>query len=205
VAEAGRIGISIPKALELASQQDLGPLTPELKKAVVRLSWGYPIDKVLYDLMENIGTPSARRAFTIIIEATKYGGDVGEMLMVLQRHLSGIQLTLRERQAMMRPYISYGYIAFFVFLAIQVILLTSFFAPILSLQEETQAYAPEYQIFTFGMTKEAIETYFYHISLVEAFISGLVAGKMGEGSVFAGLKHVTVLLIATVLTYHLFV
>lgn len=204
VAESGRIGISVPKALAIASEHDLGPLTPELKKIVRRLTWGYPIEKVFKDAMEEIGTPTARRAFTLILEAMKAGGDIEETMTVLYQHLSGIQLTLRERRTIMRPYISYGYIAFFVFLAIQVILLLSFFGPILEMQKQVQetGAAP---IFRFQIDKQTIKTYFYHISLVEAVISGLVSGKMGEGTIFAGIKHVVVLLLATVLTYYLIV
>jgi len=202
VAEAGRVGVSIPKALEIASKYDLGPLTPELRKAVAKLSWGYPLEKVIQDLTEELGTPTARRAFKLILEASRSGGDVEEMLMVLQRHISGIQLTLRERRMMMRPYISYGYIAFFVFLAIEVILLKSFFLPILSMKSIARGFG---SIFRMGISPGEIKTYFYHISLLEALISGLVSGKMGEGTIFAGLKHVAVLLIATILTFYLFI
>jgi len=202
IAEAGRIGISIPRALALASEQDLGPLTDELRKVVNRVTWGYPIEKAIFDLIEDIGTPTARRAFTLILEAMKSGGNVEEMFMTLYRHLTGMQLTYRERTAMMRPYISYGYIAFFVFLAIQVILLTSFIGPILDIQSRIEA-TGETPIFRFAIDRQTIETYFYHISIIEAIISGLVSGKMGEGSLFAGLKHIVVLLTAAVLTYYL--
>jgi len=202
VAEAGRVGVSIPKALAIASRYDLGPLTPELRKAVTKLSWGYPLEKVINDLIEELGTPTSRRAFKLILEASKSGGDVEEMLMVLQRHISGIQLTLRERRMMMRPYISYGYIAFFVFLAIEVILLKSFFLPILSMRAIVSGMQSMFKI---SITSEQIRTYFYHISLLEALISGLVSGKMGEGTIFAGLKHVAILLISTILTFHLLI
>ena len=202
VAEAGRVGVSIPKALAIASRYDLGPLTPELRKAVTKLSWGYPLEKVINDLIEELGTPTSRRAFKLILEASKSGGDVEEMLMVLQRHISGIQLTLRERRMMMRPYISYGYIAFFVFLAIEVILLKSFFLPILSMRAIVSGMQSMFKI---SITPEQIRTYFYHISLLEALISGLVSGKMGEGTIFAGLKHVAILLISTILTFHLLI
>jgi flagellar protein FlaJ len=202
IAEAGRIGVSIPKALVIASKYDLGPLTPELQKAVARLSWGYPFDKVINDLVEEIDTPTVRRAFKLILEASRSGGDVEEMLMTLQRHISGIQLTLRERMMMMRPYISYGYIAFFVFLAIEVILLKSFFLPILAIRGEAAALG---SMFRMSITADQIKTYFYHISLIEALISGLVSGKMGEGTIFAGLKHVAILLVSTVITYYLFI
>lgn len=205
ISEAGRVGVSIPKALELASTQDLGPLTPLLRKLVARLSWGYPMDKAIQDMIEEIGTPTARRAFLLILEAARYGGDIEQMFSVLQSHLTGIQLTMAERRAIMRPYIAYGYIAFFVFLAIQVILLISFFAPIFEMQERAQQVVGGQLPIGLAIDSETIRRYFYHISIAEAVISGLVAGKMGEGTMFAGLKHVAVLLIATILVYHFLV
>ena len=206
LAEAGRIGVSIPKALEIASRYDLGPLTPELKKVVAKLSWGYPLDKVLEDLIEDIGTPTARRTFKLVIEASRSGGDIEEMFMVLQRHISGMQLTLRERMAIMRPYISYGYIAFFVFIAIQIVLLKSFFIPIIEIRESlTAAAGGVTQIFRLAISVDEIKTLFYHASILEAIISGFVSGKMGEGTIFAGLKHIAILLLATILSYYLFV
>jgi len=206
LAEAGRIGVSIPKALKIASKYDLGPLSDELKKAVVKLSWGYPFKKVMEDIADDIGTPTARRAFKLIVEASESGGNIEETLLILQRHIMGMQLTLRERLAIMKPYISYGYIAFFVFLAIEVVLLKSFFIPILEVKHSLESIGGgAMQLFKVSISISQIKQYFYHASILEAIISGLVAGKLGEGTIFAGLKHVAVLLIATILTYYLFI
>jgi len=117
-----------------------------------------------------------------------------------------MQLTLRERLAIMKPYISYGYIAFFVFLAIEVVLLKSFFIPILEVKHSLESIGGgAMQLFKVSISISQIKQYFYHASILEAIISGLVAGKLGEGTIFAGLKHVAVLLIATILTYYLFI
>lgn len=202
IAEAGRIGVSIPEALEIATRYELGPLTPEIKKAVAKLSWGYPLEKVINDLIEELDTPTATRALNLILEASKSGGDIEEMFMMLQRHISGLQLTLMERRTLMRPYISYGYIAFFIFLAIEVILLNNFFLPILEVQNKASEISTMFQV---SISIEDIKRYFYHISLIEAVVSGLISGKMGEGTMFAGLKHVAILLLATLLTFYLFI
>jgi flagellar protein FlaJ len=36
---------------------------------------------------------------------------------------------------------------------------------------------------------------FLHLTLVQGFFGGLVAGKMGEGSISAGLKHSLVMML----------
>ncbi len=204
VAEAGRIGVSIPEALKIASRYDLGPITPLLRRTMARVSWGYPFEKALIDLADELETQTARRVIYAILEASRAGGDIEETLLTLERHITGIHLTIAERRAMMRPYISYGYIAFFVFLAIEVILLRSFFEPIIAIQHKMMQ-TVQMPILKITADIATIRRFFYHISLIEAIISGLVSGKMGEGSLFAGLKHVAILLIATILTFYLFI
>jgi flagellar protein FlaJ len=52
-----------------------------------------------------------------------------------------------------------------------------------------------------GLDVKAYYVWFFHMSIIEATISGLVAGKMGEGAVSAGLKHILVLLAATLIIF----
>jgi flagellar protein FlaJ len=40
-----------------------------------------------------------------------------------------------------------------------------------------------------------LQRIFLHLTLVQGFFGGLVAGKMGEGSVSAGLKHSLVMML----------
>jgi flagellar protein FlaJ len=50
----------------------------------------------------------------------------------------------------------------------------------------------------FSMPSSSIENLrriFLHLTLVQGFFSGLVAGKMGEGSVSAGLKHSLIMML----------
>ncbi len=45
-----------------------------------------------------------------------------------------------------------------------------------------------------ALTSEEAWRIFFHMSLLQAFFGGLVAGKMGEGTIGAGLKHSMVLM-----------
>jgi flagellar protein FlaJ len=46
------------------------------------------------------------------------------------------------------------------------------------------------------LSSEEARKLFFHMSIIQALFSGLVAGKMGEGTISAGLKHSVVMLIA---------
>jgi flagellar protein FlaJ len=39
-----------------------------------------------------------------------------------------------------------------------------------------------------------LQRIFLHLTIVQGFFSGLVAGKMGEGSINAGLKHSVIMM-----------
>jgi flagellar protein FlaJ len=44
------------------------------------------------------------------------------------------------------------------------------------------------------LTPEDAKRIFFHMSIIQAFFGGLVSGKMGEGTMSAGLKHSVILL-----------
>jgi pilus assembly protein TadC len=47
IVQAQEIGMTLPKALEEAAERDYGPLTPELKKMTVQISWGASFEEAL--------------------------------------------------------------------------------------------------------------------------------------------------------------
>jgi flagellar protein FlaJ len=76
-------------------------------------------------------------------------------------------------------------VALFVFLFTIVLLFKTFFTsgegvPLLS---------------TPTMSPAEMKRIFFHLSLIQGLFGGLVAGKMGEGSMSAGLKHSLVMML----------
>jgi flagellar protein FlaJ len=51
---------------------------------------------------------------------------------------------------------------------------------------------------------DLLERTFLHMTMIQAFFGGLVAGKMGEGSVYAGLKHSLVMMILSYVALRVF-
>jgi flagellar protein FlaJ len=54
------------------------------------------------------------------------------------------------------------------------------------------------------MEPEAIKRLFFHMTVVQSLFGGLVAGKMGEGTINAGLKHSLILMICGYLAIKIF-
>ena len=108
-----------------------------------------------------------------------------------------LQTTLmldKERRTQTRPYIAVIYVAFGVFLFTIILLFKSFFV---SLDE----------LPTLGATviaPEEMKRMFFHMTEIQAFFGGLVAGKMSEGTISAGLKHCLALMLCGYVALRLF-
>ncbi len=120
----------------------------------------------------------------MILEAQRSGGQVEKVFEPLEKFVQTTLTFDEERKTQTRPYLAIIYVAFFVFLFTIIMLFKSFFVDIVDF-ELTQ--------FESMSTSEA-RRIFFHMNSIQAFFGGLVAGKMGEGTVGGGLKHSVILL-----------
>ena len=185
IVQAQEIGMTLPKALEEAAERDYGPLTPELKKMTVQISWGASFEEALLAFGRRVGTVLTLRTVPMIIEASRSGGSVEKVFDPMGKFVQTTILLEKERKTQTRPYIAIIYVALFVFLFTIVILFQTFFTDVegvalLSMPTTSPA---------------ALKRIFLHLTLVQGFFSGLVAGKMGEGSISAGLKHSLIMML----------
>jgi flagellar protein FlaJ len=186
IVQAQKSGMTLPQALEEASNRNYGPLTEELKKMVAQMSWGVSFEEALQSFGKRVDTALVGRTIPLILEAQRSGGKVEKVFEPLEKF---VQTTLTfdvERKTQTRPYLAIIYVAFFVFLFTIVMLFKSFFLDMADFSTTGQ--------FTLMSPKEA-RSIFFHMNAIQAFFGGLVAGKMGEGTVGGGLKHSVILLI----------
>ncbi len=185
IVQAQEVGMTLPNALEEAAKRDYGPLTSELKRMTVQISWGASFEEALLAFGNRVGTVLTQRTVPMIIEASRAGGHVEKVFAPMSKFIQTTNLLEKERKTQTRPYIAIIYLALFVFLFTIVLLFKTFFAsgegvPLLS---------------TPTMTPDEMKRIFFHLSLIQGFFGGLVAGKMGEGSMSAGLKHSLIMML----------
>jgi flagellar protein FlaJ len=185
IVQAQETGMTLPQALEEASKRDYGPLTSELKKMTAQISWGMNFEDGLLTLGKRVDTVLVQRTVPMIIEASRSGGHVEKVFDPMGKFIQTTLLLDKERRTQTRPYIAIIYVAFFVFLFTIVLLFRSFFSGM----EGLQLLAPA------AMQSEQVHRLFFHMTSIQAFFGGLVAGKMGDGTVSAGLKHSLVLML----------
>ncbi|TET62800.1 hypothetical protein E3J49_07340 [Candidatus Bathyarchaeota archaeon] len=184
IVQAQETGMTLPQALEEASKRDYGPLTNELKKMTTQISWGMTFEDALLALGRRVNTVLIQRTVPIIIEASRSGGHVERVFDPMGKFIQTTLLLDKERRNQTRPYIAIIYVAFFVFLFTIILLFKSFFASIEGLPILGSAV----------MAPEGMQQIFFHMTAIQGFFGGLVAGKMGEGTINAGLKHSLILM-----------
>lgn len=181
-------GILFSNSLKLMAESKMGILTKELKKLKEDLSWGTSTTRVLIKLENSIRTATSSRVLHTLIKANESTSDLKSVLSVTAEQVKSEEEMKKERSSDMAVYVITIYVAFFVFLFIVFILAAYFFPQTVSFTSASQ------EVGSAGIGNGAfnIKEYtmlMFHSTLIQAFASGLVAGKMGQGSVYMGLKH----------------
>lgn len=199
IALSKKAGMTIQAAVSLAAKGEYGKLTAGLKWMDTLLSLGVPFPDVLKHFAEQHPTPMVKRSISIVIEADRIGGEIGNILKTVADDVQETMTLEKKRSSESMPYEVIGYMAFFIFLAIILILYTQFLP--------MMAQVAEKGIVVGGaiMAKEEdIKLYkgiFFHSLLIEGFCTGIITGKLSEGRVVSGLKHSIVFVVISYLTY----
>jgi len=200
VAEAVRSGITLPRALEEASQRDYGPLSKEIEHAISTFILGASWQDSLMSLARRLRRPSALRLCTILVEAHQTGGKMIEVLDASVDLFSSLQQHKEEQFSSMRPYIMAIYMATFIFLIIANVVLHQFLAP---LHEASAGFTVSESGLLIGVLDiNYYSSILFWASIIESIFGGLIAGKIGERTLYAGLPHSVILCIATLIFFN---
>lgn len=194
IVQAQETGMTLPQALEEACKRDYGPLTTELNKMNAQISWGLSFEEAFQASSRHVDTLLMQRTVPLITEASRSGGHVEKVFAPTGKFIQTTLLLDKKRRNQTRPYVAIIYVAFFVFIFTIILLFRSFFievsnSPVLGVTVITPA---------------EMQRIFFHMTVIQAFFGGLVAGKMSEGTINAGMKHSLVLMICGYAALRLF-
>lgn len=195
IVQAQDTGMTLPQALEEASKRDYGPITGELKKMTNQISWGASFEEALLAFGKRVGTVLTLRTVPMIIEASHSGGHVEKVFDPMGKFIQTTLLLEKERKNQTKPYIAIIYIALFVFLFTIAILFKTFFTGVDGVSLFSTS---ENSLINMKQT-------FLHLTLIQGFFGGLVAGKMGEGHISSGIKHSILMMLMGYLTIKFFI
>lgn len=205
IADAGRSGMTLVRAIEISAERDYGPLTKEIKRLIAKISFRVPLEKALQYFADRTGTLLSRRSAMLISEANKSGGDIQESMESVAKHVQEIQYLERKRRATLRPFIGVMYISFAVFLVTVYLLITSFFTQLANTNLGGASSIGGVGFSFVSLPLGEITNLFLYMGLIEAVFAGLVGGKMATGYIRDGLKHALLLMTICFVTFVFFV
>ncbi len=200
-------GANLIKAIEQTAGRNLGALTPPLKNLKANISWGMPMDEAFDHFAESTGTRISKRVTVLLEMALKIGGDIAENLEMIQKHVTEMQNIEKNRKSQLAPYTYTIYISYAVFLAVAVLLITSFFSEIEKVQASLIEQGTSGSGGLFGSLADMdiglMENALFNMAIIEAVFGGLAAGKIGAGSYVAGIKHVVAMIVIAVIAFNI--
>lgn len=207
LAESRRAGMTFPKAIIHASKGNYGVLTPEIQKIARQISWGNSVDAALNSFAKRVNTKLIRRTISLIIEASRSGGHVADVLDAASKDAKEIKLIESERRANLFSYVAIVYVGMGVFLLI-IIIITKTLLPALMSSPGGSSVQAGVVGGVLQNTKEdilAITQVFFSAALIQSGLMGIVAGVFEEGDFIAGIKHSFIMLIIAWVVFKFFV
>ncbi len=94
-----RSGVGVETAMEDISKHGKGPLTDELKRAVIEIKIGSTFEDALLGMSERLKSKTLDRTFRMIIEGRRVGGSLADVIETVAEDLRAVLALQRERRA----------------------------------------------------------------------------------------------------------
>lgn len=188
--ESVKIGTPISRSIMITKKKSYGVLSENIEKLANQISLGIPLSLALQTFARDVENKTISRAITLIGQAEKAGGDIGEILEAVAGAVSMADKLKKERKAAISNLVIQGYIIFFVFIVI-ILVMQIKIIPMVSNIAGIEGIGG-LGVGTGGggeIDSKEIANAFLYLLLIQGFFTGLTIGKLSEGSVKRGIKH----------------
>ncbi len=185
-------GMTIPQAVQVASEAKYGVLSKYVQKLHTWMTWGIPFPEAWSKFTKLLQRSDLiKRVNGIIAESFIAGGDIGAVLATLTTDVTLLKRIESDKKAMAQQNIVIMYLIYFIFLGI-IIGLYKILVPILYVQ----------RIGVFGgislrpadlITTDYFKTLFFLMTVIQSASIGFMAGQIVEERLVAGFKHVIIM------------
>jgi flagellar protein FlaJ len=211
LAESVKTGTPVSKSIINLRARNYGPLSPYVAKLANQISLGIPVNKSLETFALEVNNPVISRAVTLIREAEKAGGEIDSILESSAKSIAEIDKLRKERKSSISTLIAQGYIIFFIFIAIMLIMefrimpITSALSDLnidITNFDPARAATQDFSNVNVDLNKKQDQTLispFLGLLLVQGLFAGLIIGKISEGYIKAGVRHSFILMMSAFL------
>ena len=202
LASVNEAGLSVVDGLDRVADGDLGALSAPLARVRRDVRWGADVTNAFRRLASRVRSPPVTSAVALVTNALRASNRIGPVAVIAAAELRASQRLAARRRRAMATYLVVIYVAFLVFFGIIAALSASFFPAVEAATTGPTGGLSTTGVSGTGMTRVggvtpavgAYETLLMQVTMIQAICSGLVAGRLGEGALRAGIKHVAVLL-----------
>ncbi|MFQ5970334.1 MAG: type II secretion system F family protein [Nitrososphaerales archaeon] len=197
LAEVRKTGLAPEKGIQQLSDRNYGALSKSVKRMANQVSWGVPLTKVMQDFGKDVKSWFVKSIGFIMLEVVEIGGGTVALFSSLADFTQRTKELEKERKSMFKPYIFIPYFGAILTIVAVVMIINMMTGEIASLAGETGT-----GIVRLTTDIEALTETMFMAVIFQAWMMGLVAGKMGEWSLAAGYKHASALAIIGLLTIY---
>lgn len=198
--ESVKTGTPISKSIINMKDKPYGVLSKHVKKLANQISLGIPLNSAFQTFARDVNNKTVSRAITLIGQAEKAGGDIGEILESVADAVSMSDKLKKERKAVISTLTVQGYIIFFVFIVIILVMQFKILPMVSGISDLGGVQGLNVGISgTTDVGLEEISSAFLWLLLIQGLFSGLIIGKLAEGSVKPGIKHSFILMLVSFL------
>lgn len=197
--ESVKTGTPISKSIINLKKRSYGILGENIEKLANQISIGIPLGFALQVFAKDVNNKTISRALALIGQAEKAGGDIGEILEAVTEAVSVSDRLKKERKATISTLVVQGYIIFFVFIVIVLVMQFKILPLVEGISSSGVSGAMGFGVGGGTITQEEISGAFLYLLLIQGFFSGLTIGKLSEGNIKPGIKHSFILMLSAFL------
>jgi archaeal flagellar protein FlaJ len=195
--ESVKTGTPISKSIINSKEKNYGVLSEHVAKLANQIQMGSTLSSALQTFSKDLDNKIITRAITLIGQAEKAGGNIGEILESVVEAVNTTDKLKKERKASISTLIVQGYLIFFVFIGI--ILIMQF--KIIPIMSGMSGMGSAFGGVSSGtaIDPSEISNAFLYLLLIQGFFTGLAIGMLSEGNLKSGIKHSFVLMLTAFL------
>ena len=181
-----KYNMTLTHAIELTAQEGKSYIQNDIRVLSRDLQWGEKLSSALKRFADRMKNLSVDRLVILLSQTEHFTNDLS-LTIDLQYHESKNRESLkRERKSDMGVYVVIVFMAFAVFVFVQIIM-SDVFLNIMAENSEALSYLSSSTGSAFPA--QLYQMIIYHSILIHGFCSGLVAGMMGTGSIKGGVMY----------------
>ena len=193
-------GMNIFDSVKVAERGRYGELSPEIKKMKAQLSWDISIKEVLENFASRMKSAVIQRIVITINKGLMMGGNTPKIFKAAAREVDQINQLEEQRKADMSLYTMIILLCFFIFLAIILVLNSTFFASFFDIQNQ-QVTGVEGPLVYNSVSPVTLEYALYSFVFVQSIGAGILSGFMMDGKLSSGVRYCLILGIISIIIF----